>query len=39
VVITDHTNVDYSAMLDSAKLVVDTRNALKKLQSDKLVRL
>jgi UDP-N-acetyl-D-glucosamine dehydrogenase len=39
VVITDHTGVDYAAMLDSAKLVVDTRNALKKLQSDKLVRL
>jgi UDP-N-acetyl-D-glucosamine dehydrogenase len=39
VVITDHSNIDYAAMLDSAKLVVDTRNALKKLQSDKLVRL
>jgi hypothetical protein len=26
-------------MLDASKLVVDTRNALKKLQSDKLVRL
>jgi UDP-N-acetyl-D-glucosamine dehydrogenase len=39
VVITDHTGVDYAAMLDASKLVVDTRNALKKLQSDKLVRL
>jgi UDP-N-acetyl-D-glucosamine dehydrogenase len=39
VVVTDHQNVDYSAILDSAKLVVDTRNALKKFSSEKLVRL
>ena len=39
VVITDHTGFDYPALLDRSKLIVDTRNALKKLKSDKIVRL
>lgn len=39
VVVTDHTSVDYEALVDEAKLVVDTRNALKKFRSDKIVRL
>ena len=30
---------DYPALLDRSKLIVDTRNALKKLKSDKIVRL
>jgi len=39
VVITDHSDFDYKAMLDSAKLIVDTRNALKRFDSEKVVRL
>ena len=38
-VVTDHTNVDYHAVVRSAKLVLDTRNALKEFDSDKVVRL
>jgi len=38
-VITDHTNVDYHTVVRSAKLVLDTRNALKEFDSDKVVRL
>jgi UDP-N-acetyl-D-glucosamine dehydrogenase len=39
VIVTDHTNVDYISILGKAQLVVDTRNALKGIQSDKIVRL
>ena len=39
VIITDHSNFNYQEMLDSAKLVVDTRNALRRFDSDKIVRL
>jgi UDP-N-acetyl-D-glucosamine dehydrogenase len=39
VIITDHGDVDYETVLDRAKLVVDTRNALKGMSSPKLVRL
>jgi UDP-N-acetyl-D-glucosamine dehydrogenase len=39
VVVTDHTSVDYGQILEVAPLVVDTRNALKKLSSPKIVRL
>ncbi len=39
VIITDHTNVNYEAVLRKAKLVVDTRNALRGVSSDKLIRL
>ena len=39
VIITDHTNVDYRAVAEKARLVVDTRNALKGVQSEKIVRL
>src|SRR5579863_8766392 len=39
VVVTDHSGVDYAAVVDSAKLIVDTRNALKKYSSPKVVRL
>jgi UDP-N-acetyl-D-glucosamine dehydrogenase len=39
VIITDHTDFDYKALLDSAKLIVDTRNAMKKFESGKIVRL
>ena len=39
VIITDHSNFDYKGLLDAAKLVVDTRNALRGIESDKIVRL
>jgi UDP-N-acetyl-D-glucosamine dehydrogenase len=39
VVVTDHSGVDYAAIVDRAKLIVDTRNALKKFNSPKIVRL
>src|SRR5580692_3100291 len=39
VIVTDHKGFDYSKILDRAKLIVDTRNALKGQVSDKIVRL
>jgi UDP-N-acetyl-D-glucosamine dehydrogenase len=39
VVVTDHGGVDYPAIVDRAKLIVDTRNALKNHPSPKIVRL
>ena len=39
VVVTDHTKFDYPAILEKAKLIVDTRNALKDASSGKIVRL
>jgi UDP-N-acetyl-D-glucosamine dehydrogenase len=39
VIVTDHSAFDYSAILDRAKLIVDTRNALKNHPSPKVVRL
>ena len=39
VIVTDHRQVDYDAVLSHAKLIVDTRNALKGKHSDKIVRL
>jgi len=35
VIITDHTNVDYRLILDNAKLIFDTRNALKDFKNSK----
>jgi UDP-N-acetyl-D-glucosamine dehydrogenase len=39
VIITDHTTVDYRWVVREASLVVDTRNALKGIKSDKIIRL
>jgi UDP-N-acetyl-D-glucosamine dehydrogenase len=39
VIITDHSAFDYKRLVDSAPLIVDTRNALKSFQSPKIVRL
>ncbi|HUI83105.1 MAG TPA: nucleotide sugar dehydrogenase [Candidatus Binatia bacterium] len=39
VIITDHSSFDYAALLDSASLIVDTRNAMKRFASEKIVRL
>jgi UDP-N-acetyl-D-glucosamine dehydrogenase len=38
-IITDHSNVDYKAVLHNAPLVVDTRNALRGVESEKIVKL
>ena len=39
VVVTDHSAFDYRQIAEQAKLVVDTRNALKGISSPKIVRL
>ena len=39
VIITDHSNFDYRELVESSNLVVDTRNALKGMDSPKIVRL
>jgi len=39
VIVTDHAAFDYKDLVKRAKLIVDTRNALKGVQSDKIVRL
>jgi UDP-N-acetyl-D-glucosamine dehydrogenase len=39
VIVTDHKDFDYPGLVKAAKLVVDTRNALKGIQSEKIVRL
>ena len=39
VVVTDHTKFDYAGIVKNARLVVDTRNALKQYSSPKIVRL
>jgi UDP-N-acetyl-D-glucosamine dehydrogenase len=39
VIITDHGNVDYSAVVERAKLIFDTRNALRKIKSEKVIKL
>ncbi len=39
VIITDHADFNYTALVDSATLIVDTRNSLKNIKSDKIVRL
>jgi UDP-N-acetyl-D-glucosamine dehydrogenase len=39
VIVTDHKGFDYGKIVDAAKLIVDTRNALKGKVSDKIVRL
>ena len=39
VVVTDHSDFDYVRLLDAAALIVDTRNAMKRFASPKIVRL
>jgi UDP-N-acetyl-D-glucosamine dehydrogenase len=39
VIVTDHSDFDYQSLLNSARLIVDTRNAMKAFQSEKIVRL
>jgi UDP-N-acetyl-D-glucosamine dehydrogenase len=39
VIVTDHSTFNYTELLESAQLIIDTRNAMKRFQSDKIVRL
>jgi UDP-N-acetyl-D-glucosamine dehydrogenase len=39
VVVTDHKSIDYQKLVADSKLIVDTRNTLKSMKSDKIVRL
>ncbi len=39
VIVTDHASFDYPALVRDARLIVDTRNALKGVRSDKIFRL
>jgi UDP-N-acetyl-D-glucosamine dehydrogenase len=39
VIVTNHSNVDYHLVVRSAKLVLDTRNALKAFDDNKVIRL
>jgi UDP-N-acetyl-D-glucosamine dehydrogenase len=39
VVVTDHAEFDYPAILEKSKLIVDARNAFKNVSSEKIVRL
>ncbi len=39
VIVTDHSNVDYEALLASSKRVVDSRNALKNFRDPKIVKI
>jgi UDP-N-acetyl-D-mannosaminuronate dehydrogenase len=39
VIVADHSNLDYDAVLKAFPLVVDTRNALKGRVSEKIFRL
>ena len=39
VIITDHAAFDYPGLVERARLIVDTRNALKGVNSTKIVRL
>lgn len=39
VIVTDHSDFDYQALLDDASLIVDTRNAMKNFSSNKIIRL
>lgn len=39
VIVTDHDSIDYAALVERSRLIVDTRNALKGYVSEKIVRL
>ena len=39
VIVTDHSSFDYAALVDRARLIVDSRNALRRHQSPKIIRL
>ena len=38
IIVTDHSSYDYRSIVEQAQLVIDTRNATKGIESDKIVR-
>jgi UDP-N-acetyl-D-glucosamine dehydrogenase len=38
VIVTDHSDYDYSGIVREARLVVDTRNATRGIRSEKIMR-
>jgi UDP-N-acetyl-D-glucosamine dehydrogenase len=38
VIVTDHSSYDYTAIVDQSRMVVDTRNATKGIESPKILR-
>jgi len=38
VIVTDHSDYDYRSIVQEARLVVDTRNATRGIQSSKVIR-
>jgi UDP-N-acetyl-D-glucosamine dehydrogenase len=38
IIVTDHSNYDFRAIVEQSQLVVDTRNATKGIDSPKIVR-
>jgi UDP-N-acetyl-D-glucosamine dehydrogenase len=39
IVVTGHTGVDYSVLVDNCQMIFDSRNVLKKFDSDRIVRM
>ena len=39
VIVTDHAQVDYKRVVELAPLIIDTRNVLRGVRSEKIVRL
>jgi len=39
IIVTDHSSFDYAGLVERSQLIVDTRNALKGVRSEKIVRL
>jgi UDP-N-acetyl-D-glucosamine dehydrogenase len=39
VIVTDHRGIDYADLVEKSALVVDTRNALRGIENDKIIRL
>jgi len=39
IIVTDHSQIDYERLVEIAPIIVDTRNALKRIASDNIVRL
>jgi UDP-N-acetyl-D-glucosamine dehydrogenase len=38
VIVTDHSSYDYKALVEQSRLIIDTRNATKGIESEKIVR-
>jgi UDP-N-acetyl-D-glucosamine dehydrogenase len=37
-IVTDHSDYDYARIVDESKLIIDSRNATKGIESEKIVR-